>query len=225
MFFSSSLRRVVAACSHTRNFARRSLLSRCGSDGRGPDAATFASAVDAPRPRVTLSIAERGRLTRSIGKRARALRRAHRGASLAAASLLASEVLAGECAEEIAACSAAMTALDDRIGAMTTQRRLLSGLFDGCEPLRVAATHWRSTLGPRATARLRLDVVESRIELFARQVDDDAARRRLTLAQQSWSRARDRLQRRIRRLRLLQRSRVSPREVPERVALEVAMRV
>ena len=33
--FSSSFRRVVAACSHTRGFVRRSFLSRCGSDGHG----------------------------------------------------------------------------------------------------------------------------------------------------------------------------------------------
>jgi len=118
-----------------------------------------------------------------------------------------------------------MTALEDRIGAIATQRYFLSGLFDGCEPLRLAANHWRSALGPLATARLRLDALESRVELLACQVDADGARRRLRLAQRSWSRAHDRLQRRIHRLRLLQRPSAAPREVPERVTLEVAMRV
>ena len=155
----------------------------------------------------TSSRQSRGRLVRAAGKRARALRRVHRAASVAAVAYVAADVRCSGINAAVVAHAAAVAAHARRLTAIRAQRMLMGGLVGVSGPLRVAGQHLRAALGVSAAPRLHLLGLEARVALLEEEINEDHARRRLRFAERRRSVALRSMQRNIDKLRRLRRPR------------------
>ena len=149
----------------------------------------------------------RGSLVRAVGKRARAHRRAHRAASVAAVAYVAADMRCAETNAAVVAHAAAVAAHARRLTAIRAQRMLMGGLVGVSGPLRVAGQHLRASLGVSAAPRLRYLGLDARVALLEEEINEDHARRQLRLAERRRALALRSMQRHIEKLRRLRRPR------------------